>query len=81
MRSAAPARTLAHAEANPAGVAVGELWADNNPRWHGGRSVRVVAVAGAYATVEVVRGSLVGRRSRVRLDRFRPNHTGYRRLS
>jgi hypothetical protein len=69
-------------ERNPYGVTVGQVWADNDWRSRG-RQVRVVEIRGIYAVVELVAlaehgfGEL-GRRTRVRLDRFRPTSTGYR---
>lgn len=65
-------------------VQPGQIWADNDPRSEG-RQVRIVAVDGTHATVELVTGRGVGhdaakpgRRTRIRLDRFRPTSTGYR---
>lgn len=62
--------------------AVGQVWADNDPRSRG-RLVHIVALDETHATVEVVQSPAgvrpqLGRRSRVRLDRFRPIRTGYR---
>lgn len=64
-------------------VEVGQVWADNDWRSEG-RRVKVIAIEGTHAIVELVavgRGQFVGsigRRSRIRLDRMKPNSTGYR---
>jgi len=63
-------------------VEPGQVWADNDPRGYG-RKIRVVAIDGTHATVEVVAHRAVssgtaGRQTRIRLDRFRPTSTGYR---
>lgn len=67
--------------------AVGQIWQDNDKRGHG-RMVRIVAVDGTHAVVElaVPRGAghqhaMPGRRTRIRLDRFRPTSTGYRYIA
>lgn len=64
--------------------AVGQIWADNDPRGYG-RKVRIVELDATHAIVElaVPRGAghmhaKPGRRTRIRLDRFRPMSTGYR---
>lgn len=64
--------------------AVGQIWQDNDPRGHG-RQIRIVEITGTHALVElhVPRGvghlrAKPGRRTRIRLDRFRPTSTGYR---
>lgn len=65
-------------------VRVHQVWADNDRR-AAGRKVRVVEVDDTHATVEQAdsrahdRGH-PGRRTRIRLDRFRPTSTGYRLL-
>lgn len=63
-------------------VKPGQIWADNDWR-SSGRTVRVIEVDATHATVEVVTNGRMtytkpGRRSRIRLDRFRPTSTGYR---
>jgi hypothetical protein len=73
-------------------VRPGQVWADNDKR-STGRHVRVVEVDRTHATVELVsqRGrpwsglrpgeparAEPGRRTRIRLDRFKPTTTGYR---
>lgn len=67
-------------------VQVGQIWADNDKR-SSGRRVRIVEVDATHATVELVgarqRGvssAEPGRRTRIRLDRFKPTSTGYRLL-
>ncbi|NYV73125.1 DUF6354 family protein [Streptomyces sp. UH6] len=63
--------------------AVGQLWQDNDPRSYG-RKVRIVEIDDTHATVELhqprqpVSSAKPGRRTRIRLDRFRPTSTGYR---
>ncbi|KMS79576.1 hypothetical protein ACH49_12175 [Streptomyces leeuwenhoekii] len=64
--------------------AVGQIWQDNDPRSHG-RQLRIVEIDGTHAVCELVvpRGAghqqaKAGRRTRIRLDRFRPISTGYR---
>jgi len=64
-------------------VRVGQIWADNDKRSRG-RKVRVVEVGETHATVEEVVTGWTGRpprRTRIRLDRFRPTSTGYRLVS
>jgi hypothetical protein len=64
-------------------VRLGQIWADNDPRGYG-RKVRVVEIGDTHATVELhqprhpVSSAKPGRRTRIRLDRFRPTSTGYR---
>ena len=64
-------------------VRVGQVWADNDKRSHG-RRVRVVELDGTHAIVTQVdiRGVVDSRRrerrTRIRLDRFKPTSTGYR---
>lgn len=74
-------------EKNIPAVRVGQIWADNDKRSHG-RRIRIVAVDSTHALVElyVPRGAghvhaKPGRRTRIRLDRFRPTSTGYRLIS
>lgn len=64
--------------------AIGQIWQDNDPRSYG-RKVRIVELDATHALVElhVPRGAghlraKPGRRTRIRLDRFRPTSTGYR---
>lgn len=72
-------------------VRVGDIWADNDPRiLQGYRLVRVLALEGAdgvgsngiavcEAWWENGHDSLsVPRKTRIRVNRFRPNRTGYR---
>jgi hypothetical protein len=71
-------------------VKPGQVWQDCDKRAYG-RTVRVVDVDATHATVELVaqRGRPArghedaqraepGRRTRIRLDRFKPTSTGYR---
>jgi hypothetical protein len=79
-------------ETEPIPVRVGQVWADNDKR-STGRHVRVVEVREKHAVVELVaqRGrawsglrsgeaqrAKPGRRTMIRLERFKPNSTGYR---
>lgn len=60
--------------------AVGQIWQDNDPRGYG-RRIRIVEIDDTHAVVEHHNPRAVGRRprrTRVRLDRFRPTSTGYR---
>jgi hypothetical protein len=62
--------------------AVDQVWQDNDKRSYG-RRVRIVEITGTHAVVEQVLGrdhvpAQPGRRTRIRLDRFRPVSTGYR---
>lgn len=65
-------------------VRPGQIWADNDPR-SAGRHLKVIEVDTTHATMELVtpRGvghhqAKPGRRTRSRLNRFRPTSTGYR---
>ncbi len=65
-------------------VRPGQIWQDNDPRAHD-RTVRVVEITDTHAIVALhtPRGvsddhAKPGRRTRIRLDRFRPTSTGYR---
>jgi hypothetical protein len=64
-------------------VRVGQVWRDNDKRGYG-RTVCVIETDATHAVVELVVGRGVGsqqakpgRRTRIRLDRFRPTSTGY----
>jgi hypothetical protein len=64
--------------------AADQIWEDCDPRSYG-RRVRIVEIDGSHAVVELVTPQGVshaqtkpGRRTRIRLDRFRPISTGYR---
>ncbi|MGI5274718.1 DUF6354 family protein [Nonomuraea sp. CA-218870] len=66
-------------------VRPGQVWMDNDKRSEG-RRVRVIEVDDTHATVVGVdirglpdsRNRVAARRTRIRLDRFRPTSTGYR---
>ena len=66
--------------------AVGQIWQDNDPRGYG-RRIRIVEVGETHAIVELhqprqpVSSARTRRRTRIRLDRFRPTSTGYRYLA
>lgn len=66
--------------------AIGQIWQDNDPRGYG-RKVRIVEVGDTHAVVELYTprdgGGVIrpGRRTRIRLNRFRPTSTGYRYIS
>lgn len=67
--------------------APGQVWADNDPRIPG-REIRIVEIGETHALVELHqprgaghRAAKPGRRTRIRLDRFRPTTTGYRYIS
>jgi hypothetical protein len=63
--------------------AIGQIWQDNDPRSYS-RKVRIVEITDTHAVVELhqprlpVSSAKPGRRTRIRLDRFRPTSTGYR---
>ncbi|MGX1129938.1 hypothetical protein RKD49_002128 [Streptomyces glaucescens] len=63
--------------------AVGQIWQDNDPR-SDGRRLRIVEIDGTHAVCEEAPRpgrngqAKPGRRTRIRLDRFRPTSTGYR---
>lgn len=63
--------------------AVGQVWQDNDPRSYG-RRLRIVEIDGTHAVCvlvtarQPVSSAKPGRRTRIRLDRFRPTSTGYR---
>ncbi|GHE33247.1 hypothetical protein GCM10017673_40220 [Streptosporangium violaceochromogenes] len=67
-------------------VRVGQVWADNDRR-STGRKVRVEEIHGTHAVVVqvdsrgVVDSRMPVRRTRIRLDRFRPTSTGYRLIT
>lgn len=58
-------------ENNPYGVKVGQVWEDNDSRSN--RTVTVLRIVGDYAHVI----ASTGRRSTIRLDRFKRTSTGY----
>ncbi len=59
-------------------VQVGQVWADNDWRSSSREHLRVVAIEDTHAVVERLNGT---RRTRIRLDRFKPTSTGYRLIS
>lgn len=69
-------------ETSPA-PAVHQIWQDNDPR-QDSRQVRIVELTDTHALVVLVQArnpvssARPGRRTRIRLDRFRPISTGYR---
>ena len=58
-------------------VQPGQVWADNDWR-SAGRQIQVLEVDATHATVQSPSG--LGRKTRIRLNRFRPTSTGYRLL-
>lgn len=68
---------------NPHGVKVGDIWEDCDARMTK-RHLLVKEIAGDKATVvevsKVTRRE-VGRKVKIRLDRFKPTSTGYRRIT
>lgn len=74
---------------NPFGVEVGQMWQDNDSRCQQPgteRYVRVLSIEDGRAQVVVVDSagnfyptSLKARMSKIRLDRFKPTSSGYRR--
>lgn len=66
--------------ANPEDVKVGQVWADNDWR-EAGRQMRVDRIEGdhAFCTVTAQKDGKLNRRkrTRIRLDRFKPTQRGY----
>lgn len=73
-------------------VAPEQVWVDNDPRVHlnGRRFLEILSVESGYATVRGLRTHITAnkkihkvysRTSRIRLDRFKPTSTGYKRVS
>ena len=58
-------------------VKPGQIWADNDKRSHG-RTIKVLEVDETHALVQSPTG--LGRKTKIRLSRFRPDSTGYRLL-
>lgn len=62
--------------------AIGQIWQDADPRSYS-RKVRIVEITETHAVVELhqprlpVSSAKPGRRTRIRLDRFKPTSTGY----
>jgi len=76
----------------PIPVAPGQVWVDNDPRvhLHGRRFVEVISVDRTHATVRGYRTHIApggkirkvySKTTRIRLDRFKPTSTGYKRVS
>jgi len=60
-------------------VKVGQVWRDNDPRQQTTvRLLTVKEIVGGRATCEVTIPGQKTKRTKVRLDRFRPTQTGYR---
>ncbi|KXO99066.1 hypothetical protein AXK58_24235 [Tsukamurella tyrosinosolvens] len=68
---------MSAASNNPHGVEKGQVWADNDKRM-AGRELRVLEVGDTHATVTEINDTS-GRTTQIRLDRFKPTSTGYRR--
>lgn len=62
---------------NPYDVQVGQVWIDNDSRGYG-RRMEILEIDETHAVTKSPSGR--GRTTRIRLDRFRPNSTGYRLL-
>lgn len=65
----------------PCPVRRGQVWKDDDPRGYG-RLLRVVEITETHAIVEQVSArdgytAQTGRRTRIRLDRFKPGRNGY----
>jgi hypothetical protein len=63
----------------PGTVQVGQIWEECDPRMVG-RRIRVVEVGKTHATV-VNSTTGTARKTRIRLDRFKPSSTGYKMVS
>lgn len=56
-------------------VTIGQVWRDNDKRTSYFRDMQVISIDGDKATVRNVR---TGKLSKIRLNRFKPNSTGYK---
>lgn len=56
-------------------VRVGQAWIDNDKRNPAPREIKVVSLDGDHAACDIL-GTY--RRTKIRLDRFKPTATGYR---
>jgi hypothetical protein len=65
---------------NPYNVKVGQIYQDWDVRFRNKEPIfkRVIKIEGDYAIVEGKKGNSVISKSKIRLNRFRPNSTGYR---
>jgi hypothetical protein len=63
----------------PIKVKVGQVWKDNDPRRNYRRDLKVLSIDGDRAVVQHPNG--IGRKTKIRLDRFRPTTTGYKLVS
>lgn len=61
-------------------VQVGQIWADNDKRFNTGRKVRVDKIydSGRAKCWSYYNNEALGRYVWIRVDRFKPNSTGYR---
>jgi hypothetical protein len=76
-------------EGNPYDVAVDQIWQDNDSRYQTEKTQRFIRVTeigythAKYITVDKTDrlhpSALRAREGKIRLDRFRPNASGYRR--
>ena len=58
-------------------VKVGQVWKDNDVRHTSIRLVEVKAVTATHAECLSTSAGQKGRKVKIRLDRFKPNSTGY----
>jgi hypothetical protein len=65
------------------GVKVGQIWQDWDKRFRSGTPVykKILKVKGDFAFCEGIKDGLVISKSRISLQRFRPNSTGYKLIS
>jgi len=63
-------------------VRVGQIWRDYDSRFRNQTPVlkRILKIENGYAYCEGIRNGLVISKTKIRLDRFRPNSTGYKLL-
>lgn len=63
-------------------VKIGQIWADNDPRFQNDdRHLQVIEIGQGMAFCIIVKHykpKMLGRKSAIKLSRFRPTSTGYR---
>jgi hypothetical protein len=62
---------------NKFGVKIGQKWQENDPRFANDPKLRELTVMGIDKTHAICKNHPSGRISKIRLDRFKPNSTGY----
>jgi len=62
-------------------VKVGQVWADNDKRQRGLRTLEVRKVSAGKAVCSVLIDGMYSRNTTISIQRFQPNSTGYRLVS